>query len=126
MVDEGTQQPFSALARSGIATRRRRQASHFPARIVGHGVSFEVVPNVLHGIEFGGICRQEDEAHGRRAGQKHPNPLRPVDLPPVPDHEEGCALELPGKLPQEREHPLCIDVGCRVQPETASDSMALG
>ena len=109
-----------------MTTRRRRQASHFPVRIVGNGVGFEVVPNVLHWIEFGGICRKESEARRRRAGQKHPNPLRPVNLPPVSDHEEGLALELPGKLPQEREHPLCIDVGCRVQTEIASDGVALG
>jgi len=109
-----------------MTTRRGRQGSHFPMWIVGHRVGLQMVPDVLHRIEFGGVRGKEGQAHGRRAGQKHPNRLRTVGLPPVPDHEEGLAFELPGKLPQEREHPRCLDVGRGVQTEIATDGVALG
>jgi len=109
-----------------MTTRRGRQDSHFPMWIVGHRVGLQMVPYVLHRIEFGGVRGKEDEPNGRRVEQKRPHRLCLVGLPPVPDHEEGLAFQLSGKLPQEREHPRRLDVGRGVQTEIAADGVALG
>ncbi len=108
-----------------MTTRGSCQAFHVQIRIVGQGIGLQVAPDEFHWIEFRGIRGKKLNSNCREGRKKSCYRLRPVAIQSVPNHQEWFPFKLFGKLLEERENQRGVDIGVRVQSETATNPVAL-
>ena len=94
-------------------------------REVGEWVGLEVGPEVLDGVELGGVGREEGDPARLSVLRNWPLERRPVHLETVPDQDERCRAEFPGEEVEEGTDPWCVDIGVAVEAEVAHDGRAL-
>jgi len=90
VTQEASQQRWLALYGVGGAARLASEAGQIEGRIVGEPIGFEVGPQVLNRVEFGGIGREVLKV--RRAGRDaFIDQLTQMSSETIPDQHHGAA-----------------------------------
>ena len=89
MFEKGAEQAFLALKGSGVSPCRMGEVVETKDRIVGHGIVLEVAPDVLGGIEFRRVGREELGMEVGMTGQVVAHPQRLVGAEAVPEQHDG-------------------------------------
>jgi len=123
MSEETSQQILPALHGVGSAACSMGQSVKIKGGIVGEGIGFQIGPQVLHGIEFGGVrgqifqvCRARQDALV--------DELALVRLEAIPDEHDG-RVQLTLQMLEEIHGALSIDVGIGMQPKVQRDPIAI-
>lgn len=95
------------------------QFIHIVGAVVAQRVTFEVIPSVFIGIQFGRIGRQEFGVQARMPIEKISNLLPPMGVQTIPDQKHMPA-QMSQQLPKERDDLFLTNgaIGMKVQVPT--------
>ena len=124
MSQKASQQILPALHRVGSATCSMGQSVKIKGGIVRKGIGFQMGPQILDGVEFGGVWREIFQVCGARQ-DAFVDHLALMGLEAIPDQDDG-RVQLTLKMFEEVHGALSVDVGIRMQPKVQRDPIAFG
>ena len=113
---EGAKQEGFVLQRAAVTAGGGGEGIRLRERQVGQRVRLEPAPEVLHGVELGGIGREEESPHPGPLPQEGLHPSRAVRQEPIPDEHDG-SVEVSVEVAEEAGHPMSRDVGVGMEAE---------
>jgi hypothetical protein len=124
MSEKAAQQILAALDGVGGTACSVSQGVKIEGGVVRQGIGFEVGPQILDGIEFGGVRRQVFQMCRTRQ-DTFVDELALVSLEAIPDeHDRRAQLTL--QMLEEIHGALRVDVGIGLQPKVQRNSIASG
>lgn len=124
MSEKASKQVLPALHRVGSTTCSMGQSVKIKGGIIREGIGFQIGPQVLDRIEFGGIRGQIFQVCRTRQDALL-DELALVSLEAIPDEHDGC-VQLTLQMLKEIHGALRVDVGIRMHPKVQRDPIAVG
>ena len=117
-------QSWVLLQEAALVPAYPRELLEIESREIGESVHLEIAPDGFHGIELGGVGRQEEDMESRRGIDELLRDKASMGLGAIPDENDvpwNLILEMPEELPDE----IAGDVGVGMEPKIESNAPLL-
>ena len=125
MLEKGSQQGLIALKGTGGLTRIGGERRQIQRRAIGQGIGLGVTPDILDRVQFWGVRRKQDGAHGGCGVEIAGHGPTAVCFESIPNEQDG-SIELFDELAQKTNEEVAVDVGVGMQPEIAAHAITPG
>ena len=109
-MSQGSKQCRVLLQRAALVPTDACELNEIESREIGQSVHLEIAPDGFHGIEFGGVGRQQEDMESRRGIDELSCDDASMRLGAIPD-ENDVPWNLILEMPEELANEVAVDVG---------------